>query len=330
MNFYNSNLRLNEHGQYIDDGVVILPEQLKEYLSKKIFLPKDCTDIFVFVHGWRESEASGTKLSQDFFEKIVTTQRDFGQNYGRIGHFLPFFLTITWPSQGNYFKIRKRTRQVTELGEAEFFLAFLLDTIGEMRSSKLQSASGAWIHCLGHSFGGRFLSHAITASHDPSPSTIGLIRQYLQNSKLSGIAETPFEFNVDSFIVFQMAASRSRFQRILTRLIDGRSPLRGPIVLTHARKDSALGFYHRLAELSPGIGFAGATQPSKHISNIEMKPLEDQYVDSDFGTRIVNVDANRVFRKSAGFLRGGVHSDIVYSESAHLILSVANFVRQNS
>lgn len=69
---------------------------------------------------------------------------------------------------------------MTEMGYAEFFLASLLGYLhGERRQPQrgpdiLRVEGGQYLHCVGHSFGGRFLGEAIAAAATPSAPTLAL------------------------------------------------------------------------------------------------------------------------------------------------------------
>jgi hypothetical protein len=74
---------------------------------------------------------------------------------------------------------------------------------GNVRGSDrkvLRAKAGFYVHCLGHSFGGRFLAAAIKAAAAPTARTRKI---------LAARRETGFDFNVDTLCVLQMALSIS-------------------------------------------------------------------------------------------------------------------------
>jgi hypothetical protein len=125
-----------------------------------------------------------------------------------------------------------------------------------------------------------------------------------------------------------MAPPASGFGGQLQLLIEA-GPLFGPVVLTHSRADRANCLWHRFTErLQPGIGCAGAREPRAYLQSVQIRDLDQAYEDGDFPPRrIVNVDANRVFRNSPWHQLERAHSDFWYEESIHLILGVANSTR---
>src|SRR6185503_5532130 len=105
-----------------------------------------------------------------------------GNKYLHLKSFTPWYVAVHWPSKSQptlagYSKIRDRAAAMTHQGDAEFFLAALLgyldrDNPRGANPALLRSRGGFRIHCVGHSFGGRFLAAAILASVFPqSPST---------------------------------------------------------------------------------------------------------------------------------------------------------------
>jgi hypothetical protein len=171
------------------------------------------------------------------------------------------------------------------------------------------------VHCLGHSFGGRFLTAAIRAAAAPTE----------RSRKILAVAhrETGFDFNVDSLCVLQMAAGNKSFQAEFSALLKG--PLCGPIVLTHSTADSALCTWHRLSESQAGIGCEGALEPRDRIGSISMRNVEAPYLGADFVSDITNVNASQYF-VGGGWVEGA-HSEFWHTETLHLIASVVEQVR---
>ena len=171
------------------DVVVPLPE-LPEYLLQKVVLPPGVTDVFVWVHGWRTDLETANQNARRLFHAIEAVQAAHALRYPRLGAFRPGFLAVHWPSMSSatfsgYKRIRDRAKAMTDQGYAEFFLASLLgylDSFGGSAAGEsegtLQSARGFYIHCIGHSFGGRFLTAAVRAAATPkSPNTLSLLRE---------------------------------------------------------------------------------------------------------------------------------------------------------
>lgn len=120
------------------------------------------------------------------------------------------------------------------------------------------------MHCLGHSFGGRFLTAAVNAAAAPQPRTLTLMNSVSQSGRMVLAASDPqkFKFTVDSMLVFQMAAPCSKFAPRLCKLIHD-APFRGPLVTTFSDSDTANCAWHRRAEGEDGIGCSGATERIK-------------------------------------------------------------------
>lgn len=220
-----------------------------------------------------------------------------------------------------YKRIRDRAVKMTTEGEAEFFLASVLGYLhakNERRPRKgvLRGRQGFCIHCLGHSFGGRFLTAAVKASATPTERTRKLLASARRN--------TGFDFTVDSLCVLQMAAGATAFKSEFEELL-GAAPLSGPIVLTHSNADRALCWWHCMTEMEVGIGCNGAREPSDRIGRLYLRPCTEPYSDTDFESDITNVDASRLFKKGDWIV--GAHSDFFHDETFHLIASVVEQTR---
>ncbi|HYR27627.1 MAG TPA: hypothetical protein VEU30_04135 [Thermoanaerobaculia bacterium] len=334
-----SYLELNDRGAYIrDDGSQVPVADLTSYLHERIVLPKGVTDVFVWVHGWRNDRERAIRTGRRLFNAITVQQKRDTARYPAAAPFVPAFVLVRWPSESNplpwgYRKIRDRARNLTEKGAAEFFLAALLGYLDHDRAVRttLQSAAGFYIHCVGHSFGGRFLTAAIGAAANPeSPATLSLLNQIGQQQRATlGAASSAFQFNVDSLLVFQMAAGSSSFADHLRKLVD-EAPIHGPVVLTHSRHDRANCLWHRAGENGErAIGCEGAREPADRAHGIAFKPLEQDYSRDDlYAHDITNVDANWAF--TSGGIAEGAHSDFWWEESIHLLLSVVNHARRAS
>jgi hypothetical protein len=237
------------------------------------------------------------------------------------------------PTSWGYRKIRDRAAALTEEGDAEFFLASLLgylddnnNRIGGPGTRTLAARGGFFLHCVGHSFGGRFLTAAICAAAQPQSRTLMLLGDLSQDGRrvLSAASSARFQFTVDSALVLQMAAPRTQYARRLSAVAH-QAPFRGPLVLTHSRHDRATGDWHRLAEGEPGIGYSGAGEPSCDVGSIPLRDLAHPYPAESFMKPIVNVQCSDAF--TSGGLIEGAHSDFWYEESVHLLLSLVEHVR---
>jgi hypothetical protein len=332
-----SYLRLNDRGAFIrDDGKPVSSAALPAYLDEHIVLPPDVTDVFVWVHGWRNDEERALRTGRRLFNAIAVQYARDAAHYPAVRRFVPAFVLVRWPSESSplpagYRRIRDRARKLTEEGTAEFFLAALLGYLDHDRArtrATLRGARGFFIHCVGHSFGGRFLTAAIGAAGNPeSPATLSLLASMgkVQRETL-GARESSFEFTVDSLTVFQMAAGSRSFGDSLRKLLD-EAPIAGPVVLTYSQHDRANCLWHRFAERGErAIGCEGARAPDDRVHTITYRSLDEDYTRDDFDAApLTNVNAGDAFREG-GFAEGA-HSDFWWEESIHLLLSVVNHVR---
>ena len=338
---------LNAKGRFVkpgkdldefSDGEEISPEGLPEYLRGRIVVPEGTTDVFVWVHGWQNSHRDALTSARRLFSGINLLYRRQAARYPRLGPFQPAFLVVRWPSKSSflprgYREIRDRAAQMTEQGEAEFFLASLLGYLdrrntrqGGPGSKTLAAAGGFYVHCLGHSFGGRFLTAAVNAAATPQAQTLSLLRRIGRGShQVLGVTQASrFQFTVDSMLIFQMAAPSSGFALPLTALIRD-APFRGPLMTTFSAHDTANCFWHNTIEKEKAIGCLGVAEPHGAVTTIALAELAYDYGPEDFGKDIVNVDASAYFDESGPIT--GAHSDFYYEESVHLLLSLVNHVR---
>jgi hypothetical protein len=228
---------------------------------------------------------------------------------------VPGFVAVHWPSSSlttlsGYRKIRDRAKYMTSRGEAEFFLASLLGylDLGNERSSDrkvLRTKDGFYLHCLGHSFGGRFLAAAIKAAATPFAKE----RKILAAHRETGVA-----FNVDSLCVLQMAAGCRAFGSEFEALLKG--PICGPIVLTNSTSDKALCAWHKISEGETGIGCSGAVEPHDRITSINLHAVDRPYLDPDFSKDITNVNGSEYFI-GGGWIEGA-HSEFWHAEPSTL------------
>jgi hypothetical protein len=111
------------------------------------------------------------------------------------------------PFPGGYRRIRDRAHAMTTHGHAGLVLAHLLGYLNQSRRTpptrkpQLGTADSQYLHCVGHSFGGRLLGQAIMAAASPYGPP-----------RLSWPWKNPdYPFTVDTFLVFQMAAQPTIF-----------------------------------------------------------------------------------------------------------------------
>lgn len=341
-----SMLRMDASGRFVREAadgslVVVDPRSLPDFLDEVVVLPIGVTDVFVWVHGWRNDLDAAHANAARIFHAIGDPGRS--GRYPGLSGFRPAFVAVHWPSWSSpspwgYRSIRDRARAMTDEGFSEFFLAALLGYLrptaegeGGRGPATLRSRRGFYVHCLGHSFGGRFLTAAIgAAAHPKAPATLSLL-DGVASAQRAVLSASPrrFEFEVDSLVVFQMAAPNRGFGETLRELVsDG--PLRGPMLLTHSRRDRANALWHRFTEWGqPGIGATGALAPRDLLRWLPLLDVESVYDFRDAeGPSIVNIDANPVFGRETCWRLEGGHSDFWYEESIHLVLGAAEAARR--
>jgi hypothetical protein len=205
-------------------------------------------------------------------------------------------------------------------GHAPYVIGHLLGYLdGERGDPKgptvLAGKSGQYLHLMSHSFGGRFLCEAVQWAAEPPP-VLGW--------------STPHDprrpFTVDSMLIFQMAAPSDAFTTYFETLFPTDNhpgaPLRGPIALTHSRWDRATGYWHLRAEKAPGIGHSGASAAPVELFSTKLLPIDATYPQLALDNRLVNVNADWLYR-GARLNPVGAHSDYLYPESSHLLLTLA-------
>jgi hypothetical protein len=326
-------LYLDESGRFLDPGSEengesrqIPADELPVFLKRTIKLPDKVTDVFVWVHGWQNDELRAVQTAKRLFANLTDWFTREKARYPRLDAVVPAFVAVHWPSTslptlGGYTKIRNRAKRMTTEGEAEFFLASLLgyldkDNARSASRKVLVAKDGFYVHCLGHSFGGRFLAAAIQFAAKPQA----------QKRKILAAAhrETGYDYNVDSLCVLQMAAGNTAFAGDFASLLSG--PLCGPIVLTNSEFDKALCKWHAVSEGEEGIGCHGASEPHERIGSIKLRPVDQPYGPDDFARDITNVDASAFY--VGGPWIEGAHSQFWQTETMHLIASVAEQVRR--
>jgi hypothetical protein len=317
-------LDLDTNGMLLDHDQQPVPRRrVQAVLERALDVPADVTDIFVWVHGWRtrreQARADAVRLFEDIETRYATNQ----PAYPAIRRFRGLYVVVRWPSWSSplgYLRIRNRAHAMTTGGHAAHVLAQLLGYLDYRRdradvAGVLQTAAGQYLHCVGHSFGGRFLAEAIAAAGRPNRDVLGLLP-----------AKEGLPFAVDSLVVFQMAARPDIFERRLDGF-PARSPIQGPVCLTYSRSDWAVCLWHRLSELGRrGIGCRGATAPPGSITSCRLLPADAPYRPNDLRFPIVNLDASWRYRRWWSLT--GAHSDFWHQESLHLILTLADFARR--
>jgi hypothetical protein len=327
-----SMLYLDRQGRFLDpesgdeEGPrQVQSDELPGFLRRSINRPNGVTDFFVWVHGWQNDELRAVSTAKRLFANLDDWFKRERTRYPKLAPLIPGYVAVHWPSTSmpgpfGYQKIRNRAKTMTTQGEAEFFLASLLGYLDEGNKrghnrKVLRAKDGLYVHCLGHSFGGRFLTAAIRAGATPTERSRKLLAAH---------RETSFKFNVDSLCVLQMAAGAEAFGSEFSSLL-GTGPLAGPIVLTHSTSDMALCIWHKVSEREVGIGCKGAISPADRIGSITLHPIDTPYSEADFSHDITNVDASHLFTE--GGWAEGAHSDFWHTETLHLITSVVERVR---
>lgn len=277
----------------------------------------------MFAHGWRNSRNTAERRARQFFDLLDAGYR--ADRYAALDRWSGYYVTVRWPSMSNpflsgYRRIRNRAHAMTTEGRAAEVLAQLLGYLNAQRQlpgspPRLRNSTGQYLHCVGHSFGGRFMVEAVQAAADRRPPVLGWNR-----------GNPRYPYTVDPLLVFQMAAAPDVFTSRFSRVLHD-APINGPIVLTNSQSDRATGLWHRLADGVRGIGKVGALQPEQHITTVDLRTPADGYQHQELNQRIVNVDASWRYRRGRLWNPAGAHSDIWYPESAHLLLSLANLAR---
>jgi hypothetical protein len=321
-------LDLDESGSFIEftSKKRIRLQLLANRLKQVVPIRSDITDIIVYVHGWRntpERAANSARILAKLVRDQVTAN---SARYPRLGNFKPLYIVIRWPSQSNpfpggYRRIRDRAHAMTTDGHAEFVLAHILGYLNSERippsnaAPTLQTSGGQYLHCVGHSFGGRFICEAIMAADNPVAPALAW-----------PWTDTRHPYTCDTLLIFQMATRPDDFERRYAKLL-AHSAISGPVVLTFSGADRALSLWHRLIERTSGLGAHGATAPSEAIQTLRLPQASEQFTIDPVAGRIVNVDCTWRFRHGHLSRVEGAHSDFWYPESANLLLSLAEAAR---
>ena len=104
------------------------PRTCRDFCTERIVRREGTTDFFVWVHGWRNDRTQALGTAQRLFGAIEAALRRGNGGDAMV----PSFVAVHWPSQSaptpaGYARVRDRAAKMTEEGDAEFFLASLLD-----------------------------------------------------------------------------------------------------------------------------------------------------------------------------------------------------------
>ncbi|MFH8993111.1 hypothetical protein [Streptomyces sp. NPDC017940] len=336
---------LDETGWLLDedDGEPLAEHDLARYFTERLAPPAWATDLIVYVHGWQTPPDSASRAAgrlQEYAEHLVTVPG----RYPRLTQegYRPWTLAVRWPSssrlsRSGYERIRDRAHAMgarSGTGHAAHVIGRLLGYLDAERPDPtdapvLANRDGQYLHLVGHSFGCRLLCEAVQWAAEASlGDTLSWNLAGQQPSR---------PFTADSMLLFQMAAPLDAFGTLFPSLLpeketatgtprDG-APLRGPIVSTFSRYDRANGFWHLQAEGERGIGHSGMAPVPLAPSRIRMRPTGQPYPYGSLDHRFVSVDASDFYVRGKRLNPAGSHSDHLRSESAHLLLSLADWSR---
>ncbi|MFE4177561.1 hypothetical protein ACFRR7_36930 [Streptomyces sp. NPDC056909] len=319
-------LDLDEQGNLLaPDGKSAVPrDDIGAVLEERLHLDEGATDIFVYVHGWRTSKRKSRKSAGRLFGLLTELYGRQPARYPELDGFRPHYICVRWPSSGGYSTIRDRAERISREGRAGRVLAGLLGYLNDRRTLPdpgpdiLRNVHGQYLHCVGHSFGGRVLTTAVMETSErllDGPDTLSWPWR-----------DDNYPWTVDSLTVFQMAVPADAFARPPFSALLERNLLNAPIALTFTPRDRALGRWHRIGEKGANaVGFRGATEAAGPIHTTLLRPTTVPYEFPDPPARIINVNASRLYRSTLPV--AGAHSDYFHPESAHLLLSLAAAAR---
>ncbi|MFI6689514.1 hypothetical protein [Streptomyces sp. NPDC050485] len=331
---------LDETGWLLDadSGEPVPGHRLHHYFAERLAPPAWATDILVYVHGWQTSPTAAHRTATRL---LALAQRNLAAAPGQYPTlaaegFNPWCVVVRWPSSSpvtpaGYRRIRDRAHAMGARdgdGHAAHILGRLLGYLNSERSDPgaapvLANRDGQYLHLIGHSFGCRFLCEAVQWAADARlDDTLGWS---------TTVHPTSRPFTADSMLLFQMAARRDAFLSLFPYVLpseahDG-APLRGPVVATYSRHDRATGFWHLRTERQPGIGHSGIGPAPAPMFTTRLLPLDERYPLAALDHRFVNVDASDVYVRGRRLNPAGAHSDHVRAESAHLLLTLADYSR---
>ncbi|MER6431702.1 hypothetical protein ABT272_28845 [Streptomyces sp900105245] len=330
---------LDESGWLLDadTGEPVPNHRLHDYFSERLAPPAWATDIFVYAHGWQTSPRSAHRTAERLLNLAHGNLALAPDRYPALAAegFNPWCVVVRWPSSSpvtptGYRRIRDRAHAMGARnggGHAAHILSRLLGYLDTERADPgaapvLANGDGQYLHLIGHSFGCRFLCEAVQWAADARlDDTLGW----------SAASRSSHPFTADSMLLFQMAARRDAFLSLFSCILpseahDG-APLKGPVVATYSRHDRATGFWHLRAERQPGIGHSGIGPAPAPMFTTRLLPLDERYPLSALDHRFVNVDASDVYVRGRHLSPAGAHSDHVRPESAHLLLTLADYSR---
>ncbi|MER5384237.1 hypothetical protein ABT040_28850 [Streptomyces sp. NPDC002688] len=331
---------LDETGWLLDadSGEPVPEHRLRGYFAERVVPPSWATDIIVFVHGWQTSPNSAHRTAERLLTLARRVLATAPAQYPTLAaeSFAPWCIVVRWPSSSlvtpaGYRKIRDRAHTMgarAEGGHAAHILGRLLGYLDIERTDPeaapvLANHDGQYLHLVGHSFGCRFLCEAVQWAADIRlDDTLGW--------RTAGHSPSR-PFTVDSMLLFQMAAGRDAFLSLFPNILPSEAhngaPLRGPVVATYSRHDRATGFWHLKAEQQPGIGHSGIGPAPAAMFSTRLLSPDQRYPLAALDHHFVNVDASDVFVRGRRLNPAGAHSDYVRPESAHLLLTLAEYSR---
>ncbi|WP_433917406.1 hypothetical protein OIE50_50640 [Streptomyces canus] len=322
---------LDADGQLLYPGsrTTVPPDAIAGFLEEHLQLREETTDIFLHVHGWRTSPSDAESNAHRLFGLVDMVMAQQAHAYSRIQRFQPQYVAVRWPSADkklplDYYTIRDRTATMSQSGQVPRLLGAVLGYFNTHRDlpepgpDVFASSYGQYLHCVGHSFGSRFLLHGILEATarlaEGGPDTLAW-----------NWRDPSYPWTLDSLTLFQAALPADSFaQRPYAGILEA-NVLNAPVVMTYSPSDTALGVYHRRNEQQNGIGHLGATAPTEHIARLLLQDIGTSYTFAR-EKRLINVDASHLYLKGRR-ITGGAHSDFYHPESAHLLLSLANAAR---
>ncbi|MGF1430293.1 hypothetical protein [Kitasatospora sp. LaBMicrA B282] len=306
---------LDEQGRLLDPatGLPVRGDRLAAHLADRLRMPAAAGDVYVHVPGWQTTTRPADRAATDLTDTARALLAARPALYpGITAGYRPWCVVVRWPSASpptlaGYRRIRDRAAAMSAAagGSAGEVLARLLGCLDAQRGRPAGEPGGdRYLHLLGHSFGGRFLCEAVRrAAADRQPP-----------------------FTVDSMLLLQPAAPREAYATCFPALFPapGRStaPLRGPLVLAHARGD---------APPEPGAlrGPLGGAAAAVRRSAVPLLPVDVPYHRRALESGIVNVLGGAAHRAAppARSLPACGHGDLHHPELAHLLLSLAALAR---
>ncbi len=207
----------------------------------------------------------------------------------------------------SFWKMKDRARVIGETAAHPFLLSIQQATLGR----------DVRVHLAGHSFGCIVVSAAVAG-----PPTASVLARPIDSLVLLQGALSLWSYCNN---IPEAPGKQGYFNRIVSQGL-----VRGPIVTTQSRFDSAVGtWYPRAATVARQVVFAGPGQlpkygavgtfgvhgPGLRGTDIRMLPLSGEY--GFKGGHVYNVDSSDYINVGAGL--SGAHSDIRKPEIAHTV-----------